>query len=189
MAMEMMTEGRIGNYLMMRIQAEDIPTTLKYIRKIWREMAEDEPFETFFLDEEFDQAYNQERKLRTIYGIFAMLAIFIACLGLLGLASYAAERKTKSIGIRKAMGSTVQSIVYMLTREFVQWVLISNLIAWPAAYFLMKNWLQDYPFRIGLSIWLFLFAALASLVIATLTVIYKSYRAASTNPAESLRYE
>ncbi len=189
MAMEWMRDRDLGRYLLVRVRGDEVPATLKYLEDTWKEMTVDEPFHSFFIDQDFDRAYRQEERLRTIYGLFALLAVFIACLGLLGLASYTAERKTKSIGIRKAMGSSVGGIVLLLTREFVQWVLLANLFAWPAAWYLMKDWLNNFAFRQEMTVWIFLGAGLVSLVVATLTVIYKSYRAATTNPAHSLRYE
>ena len=139
--------------------------------------------------DDYDSAYRQETRLRSIYLIFSILAILIACLGLFGLASFTTERKTKDVGIRKAMGASTRSIIYLFTLEFNKWVLISNIIAWPAAYFLMKNWLENFAFRIELSLWIFLVAALFALVIASLTVLYQAFRMSQKNPVEGLRFE
>ncbi len=152
-------------------------------------MVIDQPFEYFFLDDEFDEAYRGERRLGIIYTIFSILAIFIACLGLFGMASFTTEQKTKDIGIRKAMGATGTSIVFLLTREFNKWVLVANVIAWPLAFLLMKNWLENFAFRIDQGIFRYVLAAILTLIIAILTVSFQSIRAAIKNPAESLRYE
>ena len=152
-------------------------------------MSTDQPFEYYFLDDDFDSVYQQESRLRSLYLIFSILAILIACLGLYGLASFTTERNTKNIGIRKVMGASTRSIVYQFTFEFNKWVLVSNVIAWPAAYFLMKNWLENFAFRIEPGLWTFLVAALFALCIASLTVLYQAYRASLKNPVESLRSE
>jgi putative ABC transport system permease protein len=120
---------------------------------------------------------------------FTALAILISCLGLFGLAAYTAEQRTKEIGIRKVMGASIPGIVVLLSREYAKWVLIANVIAWPVSYFLMRGWLQDYHYRIVLGLPVFFLAAAISLLIAQLTVSYQAFRAARSNPVNSLRYE
>ncbi|MDF1576286.1 MAG: ABC transporter permease [Bacteroidales bacterium] len=189
MAIELRENSDPGQFLVLRIQAENKQEIISRLSILWDKLSTDQPFEYFFLDEEFDRAYRQETKLRSVYLIFSILAILIACLGLYGLASFTTERKTKNIGIRKAMGASTKGIIARLSLEFNKWVLISNLIAWPAAYFLMKNWLENFAFRISLGLWPFLLAALFALMIASLTVLYQAYRASLKNPIESLRFE
>jgi putative ABC transport system permease protein len=189
MAIELNGDSDPGQFLLLRIRNEDARKTISSLNTLWNRMSRDQPFEYFYLDEEFDRAYRQETKLRSVYLIFSIIAILIACLGLYGLASFTAERKTKHIGIRKAMGASTSGIVYQLGLEFNKWVLIANMIAWPAAFFLMKHWLENFAFRISLGLWPFVAASLFALVIATLTVLYQAYRASLKNPIESLRFE
>jgi putative ABC transport system permease protein len=124
-----------------------------------------------------------------LFSIFSILAIFISCLGLFGLSMFVAERRTKEIGIRKVLGSSVPGIVVLLSRTFVKWVLVANIIAWPIAWFAMNKWLQSFAYRIDLTIWPFLLSGLAALTIALLTVCWQAIRAARANPVEALRYE
>ncbi len=189
MAVELTGISNPGRFLLLRIQNGDTRKTISSLGTLWNKLSRDQPFEYFFLDEEFDHAYRQETKLRSVYLIFSIIAILIACLGLYGLASFTAERKTKNIGIRKTMGATTSGIVYSLSLEFNKWVLIANIIAWPAAYVLMNNWLENFAFRIRLGLWPFLVASLFALMIATMTVLYQAYRASLKNPIESLRFE
>lgn len=189
MAIELNSDSSPGRFLLLRIWNEDARKTISSLNTLWNKLSRDQPFEYFYLDEEFDRAYRQETKLRSVYLIFSIIAILIACLGLYGLASFTAERKTKNIGIRKAMGASTSGIVYQLSLEFNKWVLLGNLIAWPAAFFLIKNWLENFAFRINLGLWPFLVASLFALMIATLTVLYQAYRASLKNPVESLRFE
>jgi len=189
MSLELMRRGQIGRFLIIKVQPENRQTTIRRAEELWKEMVVDQPFEYFFLDDEFDEIYGGERRLGTIYSIFSILAIFIACLGLFGMASFTTEQKTKDVGIRKAMGATASSIVLLLAREFNKWVLAANVIAWPLAFFMMKSWLQDFAYRIDQGVFTYLLAAMLTLVVAILTVSYQSVRAAIKNPANSLRYE
>jgi len=118
-----------------------------------------------------------------------IIAIFISCLGLLGLASFTAEQRTKEIGIRKVLGSTVAGVVFLLSKEFIKWVLLANLIAWPVAYFAVHNWLQNFAFRTNIGWEIFLLSGSMALVISLFTVCYQSIKAAVANPVDSLRYE
>ena len=147
------------------------------------------PFEHAFLDDSFDAQYRSEEKLSRVFSYFAILAVFIACLGLFGLASFTAEQRTKEIGIRKVLGASVSGIVLLLSKEFMKWVLISNAIAWPIAYFASHLWLQGFAYRTRLTPAAFVFAAGISLSIAVLTVSYRAIRSAVADPVDSLRYE
>ena len=128
-------------------------------------------------------------KMGKIFGVFAGLAIFIGCLGLLGLASFSAERRTKEIGIRKILGASVPAVVRLLIKEFVILVGIANLIAWPIAYVLMQGWLRNFAFRVSFSLLIFLFAGALTLLFSLMTVGFLALRAALSNPVDSLRYE
>jgi len=147
------------------------------------------PFENFFLDTDFDRQYRADEQVGWIFGIFTLLGLFIACLGLLGLASFTAESRTKEIGIRKVLGASVTGIVLMLSKQFTKWVLLANCFAWPFAYYFMDRWLKNFAFRININIVTFLLSGLLVLAIALLTVCFQSIKAATANPVDSLRYE
>ncbi len=176
--------------LSIKMNTNDISAALSFIEKTWTSFEKDRSFEYFFVDENFDSLYHSEEQLSQIITFFAFIAIFVASLGLFGLASYTAEQSTKEIGIRKVLGASVGSIVVALSKNFLKWVLIANVIAWPMAYFVMKNyWLSNFPFRIPISILTFIAAGMLSAFIALLTVSFQSLKAALTNPAETLKYE
>ncbi len=172
-----------------KIRGGSIPETMAFVRRTWERFAPEYPFEFSFFDEVFDRAYRVERRLGTMFSAFAGLAVLIACLGLLGLASFTAEQKTKEIGIRKVLGASSPGIVVLLSREFMKWVVAANLVAWPIGYFAMRTWLQNFAYRIDLTVPMFLGAALAAFFIAMTTISFQTYRAAMANPARSMRYE
>ncbi len=161
------------------------------IEASWNRFKPNYPLSYFFLDSHFAQRYQREQQMQSLFGYFSLLAIFISCLGLLGLASFAAQQRTKEIGIRKVMGASVPKLVLLLSKEFTKWVVISNVAAWPIAYYFMNKWLQSFAYRININHNLFVFflAALMALVIAWLTVSFQAVKAASCNPVDSLRYE
>jgi putative ABC transport system permease protein len=133
--------------------------------------------------------YRAEEKLRTIFFNFTLLAIFIACLGLFGLAAFSAEQRTKEIGIRKVLGSSVLSIMLLLSKDFAKWVLIANLIAWPLVWYGSRYWLQNFAYRASVGPSVYLLSGLIALVVALVTVSFQAFKAASTDPVKSLRYE
>jgi putative ABC transport system permease protein len=124
-----------------------------------------------------------------IFISFTLMAIFISCLGLFGLASFTADQRTKEIGIRKVLGASVSHVILLLSRDFTKWVILANVVAWPAAFFIMNKWLQGFAYRIGLAVWIFVISGVAALLIALLTVSAKAFKAAVANPVDSLRYE
>ncbi|MCI0695562.1 ABC transporter permease, partial [candidate division KSB1 bacterium] len=142
-----------------------------------------------FLDDRLDQLYKFEAQLGKIVSYFAALAIFIGCLGLFGMASFAAEQRTKEIGIRKVLGASVPGVIALLSKDFTKLVLLGFVIAAPVAYMAMRRWLDDFAYRIELGAGVFLLAGAVALLIAWLTVSYQSIKAALANPVESLRYE
>jgi len=172
-----------------RISPDKTGETLAYIEKTWNSFIEQQPVHMTFLEEDLAALYNNDEKTATVFSIFSVLAIFIAALGLLGLASFSAAQRTKEVGIRKAMGATISSVLITLSREFIWLILLATLAAWPLGYFFMKDWLQDYPARIGLEPMVFIISTLLAFVIAAITVILRVYQAASTNPVLCLRYE
>ncbi len=177
------------NYLSIKINDNEIPNTIQLLKEKWIEIDNSRPFNYFFLDGTISEYYDQETRLGQMYLYFSILAVFIGLLGLLGLSSYITEQKYKEIGIRKVFGASIKSIVFRLSTKFLALVLISNIIAWPVAYYLMKNWLENFAYKEGLTLWIFLVATILSIGIAFITVSIQSYRAAIVNPAESLQNE
>jgi len=180
---------RAYNYMFIRLNPGDIPSTIVSIKEAAKKFNPGFPFEYRFLDQDYDRLYRSLEREMGIVRTFTFLAILISCLGLFGLASFTAEQRTKEIGIRKVLGASVSKIIFMLSKEYAKWVLIANIIAWPLAYFLMRSWLRDFPYRINLSWTLFFATALLSLLISQITVTFQALKAAHTNPADSLRYE
>jgi putative ABC transport system permease protein len=179
-----------GNRVMLiRIPSGDISESIKSIEQVWKRVIPTYPFEYYFLDERFDQMYRAEESIGTLLKYFTVLAVFVACLGLFGLASFTSEQRTKEIGIRKVLGAKVSNITALLCREFFLLVILSNVIAWPVAYFLMKSWLQGYAYRTSLSVFIFMAAMGIALLVALMSVSFQAIRAATANPVESLRYE
>ena len=181
--------GESTGTISFRIQTEDISGAIGLLRNKWKEFRPNQPFEFSFLDERFDEMYRTERKFGEIFGVFAVMAIFIGCLGLFGLAAFTAEQRTKEIGIRKVLGASSSNIIKLLLKEFVILIAVANVIAWPISFFVMKGWLKDFSYRISLSIWIFLIAGLVTLFIALLTVSSQAIKAAFADPADSLKYE
>jgi putative ABC transport system permease protein len=176
-------------YISTKIKSDNVSTTLRDLKNKWTEIAPDQPFDFFFLDESFDRQYRADEKLGLIFSNFTLLAILVACLGLFGLASFTAEQRTKEIGIRKSLGAPVSSIVILLIKEFTKWVFLANIIAWPIAYFGMNHWLHNFAYHIKIGFGTFILAGLLTLVIALLAVGYQAIKAARANPVEALRYE
>ena len=171
------------------LTATDIRETVKNIEQTWKEFAPSDPIQYFFMDEDFNNMYREEIRTSNIALGFAILSILIACLGLFGLTSYASEQRTKEIGIRKVLGSAVSGVIVLLTREIFILVSVATLLAWPVTYLIMKNWLQNFHYRINLSVWEFLLSFILAMIIAMLTVIYRAYIAARSNPVIALKYE
>lgn len=176
-------------FLNIKMQSGNISENLKLIEYKWNSIESEFPFDYFFLDKRLERLYRSEQKMGTIFIYFTILAIFIACLGLFGLAAYIAQQKTKEIGIRKSLGASVNQLMFMLSKEFTKWVIISNIIAWPIAYYAMNYWLQNFAYTTKITIWIFLLSGLIALLIAIITVSYQSFKAAILNPSKSLKYE
>lgn len=182
------------NSVSVKIRADrsaDVAATLEFIKQKWQAYRPNFPFQYSFLDERYEQLYQSEHRLGQIFGTFSMLAVFIACLGLFGLASYTAEQRTKEIGIRKVLGASVSNIVLLLSKEFTRLVILATLVSWPIAYYAMSRWLQEFAYRINLhqQSGTFLLAAMLALAIALLTVSFQAVKAAVSNPIKALRYE
>jgi putative ABC transport system permease protein len=175
--------------MVIRIQPENIPSSLQLIKETWEKTVTNYPFEYTFLDERFDRSYRGIERVGNLLNSFAVLAVFIACLGLFGLASFLAEQRTREIGIRKVLGAPVSGIVFMLSKEFTRCVLAANIFAWPAAYWALSKWLENFAYRTDIGILTFILSGLTALIIALLTVSYKSIKAARTDPVHALKYE
>jgi putative ABC transport system permease protein len=180
-----------NRYISVNMQTQNIPETLSFIEETWNKIYPNLPMDYYFLDSVFERLYRSEERLQRLFGYFSALAIFIACLGLFGLASFAAEQRTKEIGIRKVLGSTVSGIIRLLSREFTILVLVANVIAWPIAYLVSRAWLKSFAYRISINsqYGYFVAAAVLAFLIAWMTVSFQAIKAAHANPVDSLRYE
>jgi len=181
--------GNPGRFVTARLAPGDHLSTISYIENVWKKYAGDEGFSFNFLDEDLQRLYAADQRTSEIAGAFSILAIFIACLGLLGLAAFITEQRTKEIGIRKVLGASVPEVITILCAQFAKWVLVANVIAWPLAYYIMNNWLKNFAYKTSMSPWIFMGAGAMALVIALLTVSSHAIKAATANPVESLRYE
>jgi putative ABC transport system permease protein len=177
------------SFIIIKIQEGEIASTLDFIEKTWKQTVPMFPFIYSFLDSDFDQSFRTTERLGKLSTTSTAISILIACLGLLGLAAYTALQRTKEIGIRKVLGASASKIVLMLSREFIKWVMIANVIAWPVAYFVMSRWLQNFAYRTSIGLWVFILSAFLALVLAVLTVSFQAFKAGTANPIDSLRYE
>ena len=175
--------------LSVKISAGNPTGTIEFISKIWKGMFPKNPIEYSFVDKRLDSLYKSEERLGDLFTLFSALSILIACMGLYGLSLYTAQRRTKEIGVRKVLGASIHSLLVLLSKEFLKWVIIANLIAWPISYYLMNVWLQDFAYRINISWWVFVLSGTIALIIALATVSFQAFKAATANPVESLRYE
>jgi putative ABC transport system permease protein len=176
-------------YLAVRIKTEDLSQTLQQMEQVWAGVYPQLPLELSFFDEDYDNLYVNEIKTKKLFVLFSMLAVFIACLGLLGLAAFMVEHRTREIGVRKVLGASVSGLVMLLSGQFTKWVLVANLIAWPVAWYMMNMWLQNFAYRAGIDIWVFVASGFIALIIALITVGAQVIKAALSNPVEALRYE
>ncbi len=177
------------SYFCVKLNSEDIEQTMAFLKEKYAAIFPNNPFDYFFLDTFFNLQYKNERQFGSVFGFFAGLAIFVACLGLFGLASFTASQRTKEIGIRKVLGSTVASVFFLLSKDFMKLIAIANVIAIPLVWYVMDKWLSGFAFRINMGAWIFVISAVATTLIALVTVSYHSVSAATTNPVKSLRYE
>ena len=181
--------NEIGDNISIRVKSGDYASLTKDFELIWNKIAPDIPYEYSFLKENFEALYQSEQKMSQLFSVFTSIAILIACLGLLGLAAYTAEQRTKEIGIRKAMGASVSSVIRMLNVQFIKLVIISIILASPIAWYLMTSWLDDFVYKTEIGFGPFVLAGIAAIGIAVLTVGYQSFKAAIANPVNSLKSE
>ena len=175
--------------VVIRLHPGQVSDAIAAVKLVWEKFIPNRPIEYSFLDQDYEKLYNAEQKMAQLFGMFSALAIFIACLGLFGLAAFTAESRTKEIGIRKVLGASVPNLVGLLSREFVKLVLVANVIAWPVAYWAMTRWLANFAYRIDLGAGVFVFSGMITLIVALLTVGLQTFKAARRNPVDALRYE
>jgi putative ABC transport system permease protein len=176
-------------WVVARITPHNVSATLEQIKTVWKDQFPDREFNHYFVDDNYRQRYPEEDKMLDVYLIFGFLAIFVACLGLYGLASFATEQRAKEIGIRKVLGATVPNITFTLSKDFLMLVLVANIIAWPLGFYVMNNWLDSFAYRIGIEWWVFVASGLLAQFIAVITVSQQALKSALSNPVDTLKYE
>jgi len=181
--------GWSENNISVRLNTENITSTIAGIEKTWNQFIPNTPLEYSFLDDDYNRLYLAEKQMRQFSTILTLLAVFISCVGLFGLASFVTSHKSREISIRRVLGASISGLVGHLNSSFVKWVLLSNLVAWPIAWFVMNRWLQDFAYRVNLDIRLFFIAGIMAIGITLITVSYQSIKAAVANPIDVLRNE
>jgi putative ABC transport system permease protein len=181
----------IPNYIVcvVRLAPNNIPNTLQYIRDTWKSVGPGSNINIKYLDAMVDKMYRAEEKIGNFIAGFAVIAIIISCLGLLGLTSFIINRKVKEVGIRKVLGADVGGLIFHLSKQFMLWVLLANFVAWPVSYYLINKWLQDFAYKIDISVWVFILAGVMTLVISFITIMFRIIKTARANPVEALKYE
>jgi len=178
-----------GHNVIAKVRSQDLSKVINQVESKWKSFASAEPFDYNFLDAAFDSQYRSEQRLGSIFSIFAVLSIFIACLGLFGLSAFMAERRTKEIGVRKVLGASVSNVVVLLSKDFLRLTLIAIVIAFPVAWYFMNKWLEDFAYRINITWTIFLIAGFGTLIITLVTISFQAIGAAVANPVKSLRTE
>jgi putative ABC transport system permease protein len=181
--------GKDHGSISVKIQMTNIAVTIGQIKNKWKSITKSQPFDYSFMDDDFNKLYTVEQRTGQIFVTFAILAIFIACLGLFGLITYAAEQRVKEIGIRKVLGANVNSIVSLISKDFLVLICMASLVAFPLAWWAMRKWLQDFAYRVEIGWWAFAFAGIITVLIALLTISFQAVKAATANPVKSLRTE
>jgi putative ABC transport system permease protein len=184
-----MLYNKDNSQLAVKISTANVPGTLSFIEQTWKRINSETPYEYNFLDADFANLYRSEQTFATMFSHFTVLALFIAVLGLLGLSAFTAQQRRKEISIRKVLGADVSQIIFLLSKDFLQLVLVAVVIAIPVAWYFMRKWLEDFAYRTDMNPWVFVGAALTAILVALVTVSYLSYKAAQANPIKSLRSE
>ena len=184
-----LTYSAYHQYYLIRLDKGNVKNSLASVEKVWNKFSPDWAFEAFFLDNNLEKLYQSDQRLATIVNYFGFLAVLIACLGLYGLAAFAAKKRIKEIGIRKVIGASVPGIIKLLSLDFIKLVLIANVIAFPVAYYAIKSWLEAFAYRINVDFTVFIFAAAITVFIALLTVGIQAVKASLSNPISTLKYE
>jgi putative ABC transport system permease protein len=177
------------NWVFIKTTPESMSGVMQFAEREWRRINPGHPFEYTFLDRNIASMYQSETKLSRLFGIFTAIAIYIACLGLFGLASFTVVQRTKEIGMRKVLGASMGGIVFILSKEYVKWIVVANVFAWPLAYYFMRRWLEGFAYHINPNVLIFIASGVLALIVALLTVSVQTFKAAAANPADSLRYE
>ena len=181
--------SKSNSYTIIKLSGEDAMQTIRQIEKTWKGILPDQALEYTFIDENLNTLYKAETRASRLFTMFSILAVFVACLGLLGLSAFTAEKRTKEIGIRKVHGATIPVILRLLSREIIILIGISSVIAWPVVYYFMHRWLQNFAYQTGINLIVFVISSLLALIIALVVVVYQSLRAARINPVVALKYE
>jgi putative ABC transport system permease protein len=176
-------------YLSVKTSRANYDQVIKILEGKWNTQVPEVPFEYEFLDKHYEGIYQNEKKTKSLLIVFALMSIFISCLGLFGLASFMAARRTKEIGIRKANGASTKNIFTLLSLDFTKWILLANIIAWPLIWFALKKWLESFAYRVDLQLWVFVVAGFLTFVIALATISYHAIHASRQNPGLLFRYE
>jgi len=184
-----LTLGKSTDMVSVKTGTDDISGTIQSVTDIWNKFSPNQPVRYSFLTENFKMMYSNIQKMGMVFSTFAIIAIIIACLGLFALSSYIIEQRTKEIGIRKVHGAKVFEAVFLLNTSFIKWVIIASVIAIPVAYFSMHKWLDNFAYKTALDWWIFGLAGVLALGIALITVSWQTWRIATRNPVEALRYE
>ena len=179
----------LAGYVTLRMDQRYYSQTIKLIKETWEELAPGVPFQYFFIKDKYNEKYREEERLSKIVGTFTILAVFLSCLGLFALVAWLSLRRTKEIGIRKINGAGIIEVMYLLSIDFIKLVVIAFIIACPVALALMHKWLQNFAYKTELSWWIFGLSGIITLGIAVLTVSFQTWRAATRNPVDALRYE
>ena len=177
------------SYLTISVDTLNLKETMTFVESQWKIRFPENPFESFFLDMDFNRQYKADEQAGSIFSIFTLLGLIIACLGLFGLASFTAESRTREIGIRKVLGASTQGLVVMLSKQFTKWVILANGVAWPIAYVFIDRWLKNFAYRSTIGIGIFVFSGALALFVALLTISFQSIKAAASNPVDALKYE
>lgn len=187
LVLSLQKKDEIGRFVSIKVSGNNINETIDFIKSKWDRFSGQQPFQFSFFDKDFEKIHKNEQRTAKLFTVFSLLAIFVACLGLLGLAAFTSEQRTKEIGIRKVLGATSGSIVYWLIRDFTKWVITANLMAWPVAFILMSNWLNSFHYRIDIGITSFIISGLLSTAIAVITVSTQVLKASLNNPVDSIK--
>lgn len=176
-------------YLTISMDITNLKETMTFVESQWKTLFPENPFESFFLDMDFNRQYKADEQAGRIFSMFTLLGLFIACLGLFGLASFMAETRTREIGIRKVLGASTPGLVLMMSKQFTKWVILANGMAWPIAYVVINRWLKNFTYRSNIGIEIYVLAGAFALFIALLTISFQSIKAATSNPVDALKYE
>jgi putative ABC transport system permease protein len=178
-----------NQYFSLKLKQGRLDRLIPYLEKVWNQQFPGNPIRYFFLQDYYNNQYQEDHRFAQFFQLFSLLAIFIACMGLLSMSAYSISRRTKEIGVRRVNGAKIGEILVLLNKDFVKWVILAFVIATPLAWFTMNKWLENFAYKTELSWWIFALAGLLALGIALLTVSWQSWRAATRNPVEALRYE